>query len=277
MQRPANSRIRHGNPLCRRYGCKRDECVEADRAYKRENDAARRQGVSARVPVAAVLEHMRLLHDAEMPTPDIGKVSGVDVKTLLRVLGGQRERIHWTTEEAILGVPIPDEGWESSADCYVDALPALRRLRALGVQGFTVPVISRESGVEKSVIGVVRSGSRSRVLMSTRKAVRRVHDRLYDADPSDFGVSPWDRSRALRWAEGQGWYPSEAWADIDNPDCEPVLGTPRHLALAEDARELISEHRHTPRMAADRLGVSLSQLGNALSHYNKAVNKARAS
>lgn len=275
MQRPANSKIRHGNPLCCRYGCDRRECVEASRAYKRENDAARRAGIRATVSVAKALEHMHTLLKSDMPTPDMAKISGVDTKTLTKILNGRCEHIHWTTEEAILGIPIPEESWKSSADCYVNALPAVRRLQALGVQGFTVPILSREIGADRTVISAVRSGKRPRIRMSTMRAIKEVHDRLYDADPSDFGVPPGDLTRARRWAERQGWFPTEAWADIDDPDCKPVVGTPRYVVLTEDARELMEEQGYTRPQAADRLGVKYDTLKSAILYYDRV--KAEAS
>lgn len=274
MSRPVRSTVRHGNPTCARYGCKRPECVEAARVYKRENRKARQAGVEARVPVTRAREHLNALLRAGMPPKDIEGISGVDEKKLLRVINGGCGRIHWITEEAILGTPIPEYDWESSADCYVDALPARRRLQALGVQGFPISILSKEARMDRSVITAVRSGRRRRIRMSSMRAIKEMHDRLYDADPSDFGVPPGDLIRARGWAERQGWYPTEAWVDIDDPDCKPVLKTSRYAALVENALELINGQGYTRRTAAERMGVKLDTLEAAFKWHKKAMAKA---
>jgi hypothetical protein len=273
-QRPANSTVRHGNPACVNYGCKEAECIEASRVYKRENDRARREGVRATVDTAEAVKHIHELMKFDMPIPDMEKISGVHSKTFVKILNGRCERIHWVTEEAILGIPVPETGWESSADCYVNAIPATRRLQALGVQGFTVPVLSTEMNVEQSVINSVRSGRRLRIRMKTMRSIRRAHDRLYDADPLDYGVSRGDLTRALRFAEKQGWYPTEAWADIDDPECEPILKTPRYISLTEDARELIEQQDYTLEQAAGRLGVTVNAIQKARARYRENMAKA---
>lgn len=275
VQRPAESRVRHGNPACANYGCKDARCVEAVRAYKRQNDADRRAGIMATVSVAKTKDHLLALLRADMTPRDVEKVSGVDEKTILKILNGRCARIHWITEEAILGVPVPEYGWESSFDCYVDALPAMRRLQALGVQGFTTPVLSRETGIDRTVIGAIRSGKRPRIRMSSMRAIKKAHDRLYDTDPADLGVAHGDLIRARRWAEKQGWYPTEAWVDIDDPDCKPVLKTPGYIVITENARELIEQQGYSRKAAAERLGVTVDALKWAMTYYDRV--KAEAS
>lgn len=217
---------------------------------------------------------MKALLDAGMPTSDMATLSGFHWKSLSAILNGRRERIHWITEEAILGIPVPEGEWESSSDCYVDAWPAERRLQALGVQGFTIPLLAREAGVDRSVLHAVRSGRRPRIRLSTLKVVKRVFDRLYAADPLDFGVTPGDAARARNWSARQGWFPTEAWADIDDRDCKPAI-PPTYVTLAEEANWFMSEYNLMAAEAAERLGVTPNQIGAAMSHYNKAVAKGR--
>lgn len=271
------SRVRHGSPWCaNRYGCKRPECVEAIRAYHRENDANRRAGIKAYISNARALQYVNELLKAGMPPLDMEEISGVDVQTFLKMINGRSERIHWTVEEAILGIPFPEGEWEASGDCNVPMFPATRRIRALGVQGFTIPPISRESGVDCTVLTRVRAGARSRIRLSTMTAIRKAYDRLIDTDPTNFGASPGDVTRARKWAEREGWHPAEAWADIDDPDCEPGI-PPSYVALTEDARWLMSEYGLTVKEAAERLGLTPGQLGAAMSHYSRAVAKGQVS
>lgn len=273
MKRPVNSRIGHGHPSCGRYGCKREECREAFRHYKRENHRERKAGFQATVPADSALEHVRKLLIADMPPKDIEAISGVDETVIVRMLRGDQSRIHWTTEEALLGVSAPEGGWAPRSDGMIPSVGAMRRLQALGVQGYSPSVLAEESGLDIKTIRMIQSGSRSKILISRNRAIRWLHDRLWDTDPLALGLRTGDVTRTRQHAQNQGWYPTEAWVDIDDPQCEPTLGTPRYVALTEDARELMKTQGYTRSQAAERLGVEYDTLKAAILYYEKAKER----
>lgn len=270
-ERPANSRVRHGSPSCARYGCGRAECREAIRRYKREIYKEHKDGFQFLVPVDPSLDQLRLLLLADMSAKDISTLSGVDEKVIVSMLRGDRSQIHWTTEEALLGVKVPDEGWVPNSDGMIASIGAMRRLQALAVQGFAPSVLSEESGLHVKTIRMVRAGDRPRILISRNRVIRNTHDRLWDTDPLSLGIRLADVERARQYAEAQKWYPTEAWEDIDDPDCKPIRRTPRYVALTEDAEELMREQGYSSPMAAERLGVKPRTLRSARSHYRKVV------
>lgn len=272
--RPVTSRVRHGMPACAQYGCKREECLEAFRAYKRENYRERKGGVQAYVPCDKALAHVRKLMRKDMPPQDIDSVSGVCETVILKMLSGSYERIHWTTEEALLGVPVPEFAWTPVGDGFTEITGSMRRIRALSVQGFSAAAISDVTGISARNLRGIRAAEHPKILTSGAHAIRLAHDRLCDADPVEMGFKAHLVERAREHAKAMGWYPTEAWADIDDPDCEPVVGVPRYVGLTEDARELMSEHDCTFEEAASRLGVTAGQLRGAFMNYSRAKGKA---
>lgn len=274
MKRPVISSVRHGTPACGQYGCKREECLEAFRAYKRENYRNRKNGIEGRVPCDKALAHVRKLMRKDMPPQDIGTVSGICETIIVKMLNGSQERIHWVTEEALLGVPVPEFGWTPVGDGFTEVVGSTRRVRALSLQGFSAAAISDAAGIPVRNLRAVRSAEHPKILISGAHAIRLAHDRLWDADPLGMGFRSQDVLRARKHAENMGWHPTEAWADIDDPDCEPVVDPPSYMSLAEDGHELMSEHGCTLKEAADRLGVTTSQLGCAFANYTRAKRKA---
>lgn len=275
MKRPVNSRVRHGMSSCARYGCTKAECMEAQRRAHRATAADLREGVRSTVPAAEATAYALDLVNAGMSPMDIAERSGVSVTRVKGIIQGKCGRIYRVTEAAILGIEIPEDGWTLITDGLANSVGTQRRLRALSLQGFPLPLLAGELKTTVRTVSEVRMGSRPRVRISLLRAVTKLHDRLWDEDPLSFGVSASSVTRAKQWAQAQGWYPTEAWADINDPDCEPVLKTPRYVVLTEDAQELMERQGYTRKMAAERLGVKVDTLNAAMAYYAKA--KAMAS
>lgn len=271
MERPKNSRVRHGMPSCARYGCKRDECLEAERRAHREIHRSLRQGVQSRVSVEDAHLHAGLLVLAGMSPTDIADLSGVSVTHVKYVIQGSVERIHRDTQDAILGIPVPQDGWETRTDGLTDSTGTARRLRALAVQGFPLSALSERSGLTARTISEMRAGLRPQVFISNMRTVAELHEAIWDRDPLEDGIPQSSVTRAKDWAAKQKWHPTEAWDDIDDPECQPQKGTPRYVILTEDAHELMTGQGYTRQHAAERLGVSVSALNRAESYYRSKV------
>lgn len=183
--------------------------------------------------------------------------------------------MRWIIEDAVLGVPVPEYGWNTAEDSLVDPVGAARRLRALALQGFGIASLVHATGLNRRTISEVRGMERHRILISRARKIKEAHDLLWDTDPESIGIAPGDATRARLWAQKQDWMPTEAWADIDDPDCKPVLTTPRYIALTDDAQELIDKQGYTRTTAAERLNITVDTLNAAFSYRNrKAMSDA---
>lgn len=200
---------------------------------------------------------------------EIAARSGVSVRRVGYLVNGGLETMYRDLSEAILGVRVPEDDYQPLTDGLADAIGTRRRLEALSVQGFPLSVLSEESKTGSRTVSALRSGSRQQVLVSTMLLIKDMHDRLWDEDPLSMGISSSAVMRVQRYAKEQGWYPTEAWTDIDDPDCKPVLNTPRYVVLTEDAKELIEGQGYTLEQAAERLGVKRGSLTSARSYYNR--------
>jgi transcriptional regulator with XRE-family HTH domain len=258
---------------CAHYGCTRPECRDARRRVNRELYAERKKGLAATVPASEAAEHVAMLVKSGMSSADIAGKSGVGATQIQRLAKGDLDRILRVNSDAILGVSVPAEDWVSMG-ATIDAVGARRRLQALGVQGFPASFISEETGMSHRTISELRSGGRRRVLISRLRLVSEAHDRFWDDCPLELGVSVSSFVRTRGWAKKSGWLPTEVWADIDDPDCKPVIRTPRYVSLTEDARELMNGQGYTSKHAAERLGVKHDTLKQAIVYHDRVVAKS---
>lgn len=153
---------------------------------------------------------------------DVGRLAGVSRSTVAQVISGQAVRIHRDTSAAILGVPIPD-GDFTGCNGIVSALSAQRRIQGLSTRGFSLHVMAREIGTSDFTVETIRNGKRAHIRKGMDQAIRATHDRLWDADPLNFGMTPRGVADVLKWAALQGWAPPAAWDDetIGDPGATP--------------------------------------------------------
>ncbi|MFE0472732.1 hypothetical protein ACFW2V_14055 [Streptomyces sp. NPDC058947] len=158
-----------------------------------------------------------------MPADDIAARTGLAPTTVNAIISGRVDRIYRDTSEAILALPLPPKGYKSKYDGLIDAIAGQRMLRALSARGFPLPVLAREVGVARETVGGIRLGARRHIRLSIDRAIVEAYNRLWNADPADFGVSPGDVKRAQGWAKSQGWPPPAAWDDEDlrDPEAKP--------------------------------------------------------
>lgn len=241
-------------------------------AGRRVTEAGRRREVNGhegwRVSAHAATQHVAELMRGGMSRHDIAARSGMSYSVVTEVGAGRSERIHRITEESILGVKVPESNWEPAGNGYVGAAGSSRRLQALGVQGFPLSFLCQETGLSKSRIGVIRSGSKPVLMMSGFRLIRDVHDKFWDVDPLDVGLREGAVCRTRLWAKRHKWWPTEAWSDIDDPACKPSLKTPRYVILAEGCQELMQVRGSRKEDVAKRLGVSVNTLDKAVGYYN---------
>lgn len=212
--------------------------------------------------------HGLKLMKAGMTPSGISARSGVSTTQVRRLLRGDLPSMWRINCEAVLGITEDEAAGPLEFDGMVDTTGAMRRLRALAVQGFSVTFLAKEGGVTRRVIGDIRSGGNPRMLMSTLRSVTSLHDKFWDVDAADTWISLNATVRTRGYAAKRKWWPTEAWADIDDPDCKPSLKTPRYVILAENYKEL-SGMGYTLHKAAERLDVRATTLDRAIRYYEK--------
>lgn len=223
--RPRRTVVRHGMASCRRYGCQRPECIEAEYQAGKRGRLNRQRGIRATVSATTARVHVGYLVRAGMPMRDIATHAGLSEATISTVASGRVTDVYRVTASAILAVPVPGRGYARRFDGLVDATGARRRLRALSVLGYTLPVLAAQVGLTTETIGSIRQGRRGRLRMSANQEITAVYDRLWKVDPLSIGVSAEGAARARTHATKSGWASPLAWDDdtIDDPSAVPQV------------------------------------------------------
>jgi len=222
VERPKKSKVRHGMASCGRYGCERTECRDAYYRSQKLSRVDQERGQSARVPTDEARAHGKMLVEAGMFVTDIARLAGVSRSIVGQVISGRVSRIHRDTAAAILGVPVPRKEFVG-CDGIVSALAAQRRIRALSARGFSLTAMAREMGASVFTVDSLRNGKRTRIRASMDQQIHAAYNRLWNADPLDFGVTPGGVTQARNWAAEQEWAPPAAWDDdtIGDPKAKP--------------------------------------------------------
>jgi len=105
----------------------------------------------------------------------------------------------------------------------VDATGSRRRIQALKLMGWTLEEIAAVCGWKTpAAVSVVMQ--RAKVLRGTAARVEEAHEELWSRwlrGELDGQVESGLRRRSIEQAQRQGWVPSAAWNDIDNPRERP--------------------------------------------------------
>jgi hypothetical protein len=119
----------------------------------------------------------------------------------------------------------------------VSAAGSIRRIQALGVAGWPIARLARETGL--TPYRLARLMTASTVPLESARAVAAVYARYAIASPGLCGVSHIQASAARDRAAAAGWAPGAAWDEdtIDDPDARPEwtghCGTTRGADLHE--------------------------------------------
>lgn len=221
--RPQRTIVRHGMASCRRYGCQRPECIEADYQAGKRGRLNRQRGIRATMSAASAREHVEHLVRAGMPLRDIATHAGLSETTVSAVASGRVVDVYRETASAILSVSVPGPGYARRFDGVIDATGARRRLRALTALGYTLPVLAEQTGLSTETVSCVRQGRRVQLRMSANQEIAAAYDRLWKVDPLSVGVSATGAAKARTHARKSGWPSPLAWDDetIDEPEAVP--------------------------------------------------------
>jgi len=175
-----------------------------------------------------IREHMIWLRDVKgMGLPSQARVSGIHVRSLLRILTGRSDgeagrippppRVQARTGDAILAIT-GDEVMQRHSQDYVPADLTRYRLRSLVALGYPVntlvEMIGRRPLNGGGPLHKVVNGQVERVYLETAVAVAELYDKIGDTPPTPIG----DREKAAvtsarRRAEREGWGTPASWDD----------------------------------------------------------------
>ncbi|MEV6576402.1 hypothetical protein [Streptomyces sp. NPDC051577] len=197
------SRVRHGSPSCAGYGC-----VRPGRRAAALRDRARRDrdllaGRPARIPASEAASRAVLLRDAGLSAGDIAALSGVSVtlaRRLLRPPANRQPRVHRTTAEAILGVPLA--GQSRARRRHPGLTPShasAARLQELAEQGWPTGFLAARLGMSTQTIAAIRARKRPRITLTADQAIQRCHAELTAGTPAEHGIAA-HRSRRAQTA-----------------------------------------------------------------------------
>ncbi|WP_225840269.1 hypothetical protein [Streptomyces sp. NK08204] len=233
------------------HGCRCQACRDAGRTYRRLLGYDRVNGVRRRIDNTQTRIHAEQLVARGWTHAQIAAAAGLSNGSIHDVLAARYKTISRHAAEAILSVrldqtpPIPRG--------LVNAAGTRRRLQALMVLGHTLPDIARRVGVGVSSLQQTVDGRWVMIRSGTATKVARVYRQLslVSAPPSR------SAEQARNQAMERGWYGPMAWADIDDPACQPdpqEPTAPRHLH-ADDIAELAARGLDDVEIGR-RLGVS---------------------
>lgn len=218
-QRPANSRVQHGDPACADYGCKLEQCLKARSDRKKRNKFLLDTGRPGYVPADRSAAHLRKFRAAGMQDKEVLAVMPIGRRTFYRALRG--EPLSRVTEQKILSVPVPQQTGDVRTTALVDPTGIHRRIQALVWLGWPSSVLEERLGVWPGWIELsfARRGVRSYLACQ----VKRLYDDLWSVRPEAESVDAGAAEEARLYARSLSWHGPLAWDEdtIDDPRAKP--------------------------------------------------------
>jgi DNA-binding NarL/FixJ family response regulator len=234
-----------------RHRCRCAPCRDAGRSYRVRIRYDHTNGRTRLVDNTQARVHTERLTARGWTHQQIAAAAGIGEVTVTDLLSKRTRKSQRSTVAAILRIelnrkpPVPRG--------MVDATGTRRRLRALMVLGHPVADVARRVGVGVSSLQQTADGRWSTIRASTASKVARVYRELslVTAPPSRFS------EQARNEAMAQGWYGPMAWADIDDPACEPEpSGPPAPRGVHQDDVAELAARGLDDVEIGRRLGVS---------------------
>ena len=227
--RPSNSRVKHGDPSCADYGCKRQECLEARRYKQKKNKLLRSTGRPGTVSPERAAAHIQRFRAAGLQDKDIKITLGLATNTFYRILRGLP--LTRVTEQRILSVPVPSPTGRVISLATVPAVGTHRRLQALLWQGWPIGELEQRLGVHAGwITRTLREGKSVRMAVEVR--VKSLYDGLWNVSAERSGVDPDLVLVTQQLALRAGFAGPLAWDDdtIDDPAAVPQTDAPLPVA-----------------------------------------------
>jgi AraC-like DNA-binding protein len=209
------------------FSCNCGPCRQVGLDYQRTR--YRRIGYGTWQPLVdaePVRQHIDALRRGGASIPSIAAAASVSTATLARLLygmNGKRPTARLRTESADALLAVQVENCEVPDGARIDGTGTRRRIQGLVVAGWPFTVLGPEIGIHNRPLGALARATQ--VSAGSARKVKAGCRRLATYTPEQFGVPSQARSLARRVAAREGWLPLAAWDDIDDPACEPDLGS----------------------------------------------------
>ncbi|WP_314249978.1 hypothetical protein [Streptomyces sp. DSM 40907] len=199
-RQPLRSRVRHGSPTCADYGCQRSQCRAAARRDRARRTSELIAGRPARIPSSEAAAAARRLQSTGLSASDIAEISGVAVtlvRRLLRPAEARPARIHRTTAEAILGIPLHTaRRRERPLPGLVEADRAATSLQDLAEHGWPTSFLADQLRTSTHTLAAIRNRQRQRLTLALNRKIQRLATLLLTSDPADHGIATHRSRRA---------------------------------------------------------------------------------
>lgn len=220
-----------------------------------------------------VRAHIHTLRDAGMSPTAIAAFAGCHEAAIIRISdsnGSLATPVHRETAERILLIPV-----EITAMPTIAQLPsqgARRRLQALGAMGWSVELLSAESGIPARSLEALLTAPL--ISMNMERDVNELFSRLWDKPAPERTIDEQLlKICTIEHARTQGWVTALAWDDIDQD--EAPAPTPRHDPRLIDevavhlamTGQLVKLNRHERDHAVRRLraqGYTIEEVADRL-------------
>jgi len=204
-----------------RHGCPCTECLQAWRDYQ---DRVRRLRAYGRwapfVDAEPSRAHVKSLQAAGIGPHRIAELSGLGYATISDLIWMRKTKVRPATEAAILAVRVDLDAYAPGGT--VDGTGTRRRIQALAVVGWSIPVQAELLGLSRQSVQRITSGYG--VYASTARAVSELYEKLWDQAPPE--VSTGEKisaNRSRTEAARRGWAAPMDWDNIDDPSEVPAL------------------------------------------------------
>lgn len=202
-----------------RDGCRCYPCSGAWSEYRKRQQA---EDWKPFVDAQPVRDHLAHLSAHGIGVGRVATLTGVQRTTLHGIRGacGRKRTTRVRTETADRILAIRPDMHTADAGAYIDGTGTYRRLRALAALGFPATHLAHRLGSRYGHLHLLAPSTYVRAGFA--RAVCRLYDELWLADPAQFGVRPSTITATRRRAEANGWPRPLEWDDdvIDDPAAE---------------------------------------------------------
>lgn len=195
-------------------------------SHEKRMDYLRAVGVGGWSPAERVQARIRYWHDRlGLSYKEIGELTELSPWSVQDHYRGRRrdgrpvKKCNRRTERKILSAK-PVRGGR------VPVLATRRRVQGMARDGFPLALLAEHVGIATaniSRLAIGRTKNTVWVSAETEAKFEKLADKLFGADPADFGVSAYASSRARNSAWRRGWASLKCWDSdtVDDPDAHP--------------------------------------------------------
>lgn len=238
---PAHGTLRRamGNRRNKWRRCPCPPCRTAERRYTKRRKYLADRGTPLLVDATPTIDHVQRLRAAGDAFTLIAARHNIPRKTLQSLLAGIPQRVHRTTEQAILAIT-PGTCLDPYAS--VPATGTIRRIQALMAAGHSLNAIKAAASIQHATASLLVNAAATTI---RRNVADRV-DRAYIQLAPTRGTSVRSLNRATR----EGWHDPLWWDDwdrIDDPAFDPATA---ERELSRDELGALRRHEIQHLMAA---------------------------